>query len=194
LKKETQRTKIIAVAANLMGKKGYKATSLDEITRRVGIHKTTFFHYFNNKEELLLEVLKCGIAEVTRNLAQLVEAENIAPKEKLRQAIANHLNVSARYIDNVNVYHSEIPFLSEKNRRDYLRTRRSYADLFEKIIVQIKNSDREYFSGMDTRTVTYGILGMCNWVSKWFRKSGRLTTADIAQTFYSMIIVRGNSK
>lgn len=192
--KQTQRNKIVAVAANLMGKKGYKAVSLDEITRRVGIHKTTFFHYFKNKEELLLEVLKCGIAEVTADLVQLVEANEITPIEKLKIAITNHLRISSRYIDNVNVYHTEIPFLSSKNRRDYLLTRKSYADLFEKILIQITDDDSQHFQKMDTRIVTYGILGMCNWVSKWFKTSGRLTIDDIAITFFNMIMPGDNSK
>jgi hypothetical protein len=89
----------------------------------------------------------------------------------------------------VNVYHSEIRFLSPSNRGKYIQARKYYASCFEKIVDQIKEGDSGYFRGLDTRIVTFGILGMCNWVVKWFKGSGPLGTKDVADIFYKMIIV-----
>ena len=187
-KKVNQREKIIAIASRLMSEKGYKGASLQEIADLVGIHKSTFFHYFKNKEELLLAVLRIAIEDVTRNLLLILEDEKLLPEEKLRQAIVNHLDLLAKYKDNVNVYHSEIRFLSEKNRRKYLETRKYYASCFEKIIDEIKETDSGYFRGLDTKIVTFGILGMCNWLVKWFKESGPFNTRDIADIFCKMIM------
>jgi AcrR family transcriptional regulator len=71
MEKESQpsrREEIIRVATRLISQKGYKAASLQEIVNRVPIHKSTLFHYFRNKEEILLVALARGIEEVTRNL------------------------------------------------------------------------------------------------------------------------------
>ena len=187
-KKVNQREKIIAIASRLMSEKGYKGASLQEIADLVGIHKSTFFHYFKNKEELLLAVLRIAIEDVTRNLLLILEDEKLLPEEKLRQAIVNHLDLLAKYKDNVNVYHSEIRFLSEKNRWKYLETRKYYASCFEKIIDEIKETDSGYFRGLDTKIVTFGILGMCNWLVKWFKESGPFNTRDIADIFCKMIM------
>ena len=188
-----QRERIIKVAGRLMSQKGYKGASLQEISNLVGIHKTTIFHYFKNKEELLLSVLKIGIADVTRQLELIIEDDKLSPEEKLRQAIFIHLDSMVKHLDNVNVYHSEIRFLSKKNRRKYLDTRKYYASRFEQIIREIKESDDRYFNGLDTKIVNFGILGMCNWVVKWFKKSGPFHIKEIADIFYKMIIRRGNS-
>lgn len=183
-----QRERIITVASRLMSQKGYKGASLQEIADLVGIHKSTFFHYFKNKEELLQTVLKLSIEEVTKNLNFILKDDNLSPVEKLKQAIANHLELLAEYKDNVNVYHSEIRFLSEKNKQKYIETRKYYASCFEKIIDEIKESDTGYFRRMDTKIVTFGILGMCNWTAKWFKGSGPLSTSDIADIFCKMIM------
>lgn len=188
-----QRKRIITVASRLMSQKGYKGASLQEISDLVGIHKTTIFHYFKNKEELLLAVLRIGIEDVTRKLELILENEKLSPEEKLRQAIFSHLDSLVKHIYNVNVYHSEIRFLSGKNKRKYLETRKYYASRFEQIINEIKESDDRYFKGLDTKIVNFGILGMCNWVAKWYKESGPCSTRDIADVFYRMIIQGGNA-
>ena len=188
-----QRERIITVASRLMSQKGYKGASLQEISNLVGIHKTTIFHYFTNKEELLLAVLRIGIEDVTKKLELILEDEKLSPQEKLREAIFAHLDSMVKHIHNVNVYHSEIRFLSTKNRRKYLDTRKYYASRFEQIINKIKESDDRYFKGLDTKIVNFGILGMCNWVAKWFKESGPFNVKEIADIFYEMIMHGGDS-
>lgn len=186
-----QKKKIIRIATRLMSEKGYKGTSLQEIADRVGIHKSTLFHYFKNKEELLLAVLRVAIQEVTTNLQKIFEDESLSPEEKLGHAIYNHLDLLVKYIDNVTVYHNEIRFLSRGHKLQYLDSRRDYASYFEQIIDRIKAGGPGYFKGLDTKIVVYGILGMCNWVVKWYRKSGPYRTNDIAEIFVRMLIPKG---
>lgn len=186
-----QREKIITIASHLMSQKGYKGASLQEIADLVGIHKSTLFHYFKNKEELLLAVLRIAIEDVTRSLTLILEDKNLSPEEKLRQAIVSHLDSLAKHIDNVNVYHSEIRFLSAKNKRKYLETRKYYALCFEKIIDEIKASDSGYFRALDTKIVTYAILGMCNWMAKWFKERGPIKIDSIADIFFKIIMPEG---
>ena len=188
-----QRERIIKVASRLMSQKGYKGASLQEISDLVGIHKTTIFHYFKNKEELLLSVLRIAIVDVTGQLELIIEDEKLSPEEKLRKAIFIHLDSMVKHLDNVNVYHSEIRFLSNKNRRKYIETRKYYASCFEQIINEMKESDKRYFNGLDAKIVNFAILGMLNWVAKWFKKSGPFSIEDIADIFYKMIILRGDS-
>ena len=182
-----QQEKIVKVASRLMSERGYKGTSIQEIANRVGIHKSTFFHYFKNKEELLLFILKVAIREVTENLVFILKSEEIPPEEKLRRAITNHLALISKYIDNVSVYHSEIRFLSEETKRKYLETRKYYSSCFEQIIDEVKEGEQGYFKGLDTKIVTFGILGMCNWVVKWFKASGSYSITEIADIFYWML-------
>ena len=189
-----QYEKIVEIASHLMSEKGYKGASLQEIADRVGIHKSTLFHYFKNKEQLLLAILRIAIEDVTKNLNLILADDSLSPGDKLRHAIANHLELLIKYKDNVNVYHSEIRFLSPKKRKEYLETRKHYAACFEQIVNEIKGGDSGLFKGLDSKIVTFGILGMSNWTIKWLSGSGRLSPEKVADIFYKMISQRGNSQ
>ena len=182
-----QRERILTATTQLMSEKGFKGTSLQEVADRVGIHKSTLFHYFKNKEELLLTILEIGISQATIDLESIFASKGLSPKKKLEKAICSHIESLAKYKDNVNIYHTEIRFLSKRNQLKYLGIRKRYASLFERLIAQVKRGDHKVFKGMDTRIVAFGVLGMCNWVVKWLRVDGPLSPEDIGKTFYRMI-------
>ena len=183
--RENKFEKILAAAAHLISKKGYSGTSFQEIANDVGIHKSTLFHYFKNKEDVLLRILERSIEEVCRNLEQITANDALGPLEKLEKAIHNHLALLLEYFDNVNVYLNEFRSLSEKNQALYLQKRKKYEQDFQKIVLEMKKLG--YFEGLDTKIVTFGILGMLNWTAKWHRKDGALSIEDIARVFYGMI-------
>ena len=170
-----------------MSTRGYKGTTLQEIADRVGIHKSTIFHYFSSKEQLLLEILKISVEEVTAQLNKILGDRQLVPEKKLREAMRNHLRMLTGHMDNVNVYLSEMHFLSSPSKQKYLETRKHYEECFIGLVKEMKKSDRKYFAGQDPKVVAYGILGMCNWVVKWYKKEGRYRPDQIADIFYGMI-------
>ena len=53
-----RRTQILDAAARLMGERGYRQTSVDDVIRAAGLAgKAHFYHYFKSKQELGYEVL-----------------------------------------------------------------------------------------------------------------------------------------
>jgi len=176
---------ILSEAAHLMGRKGYSGTSFQEIADKVGIHKSTLFHYFRNKEEMLLLILERSIKDVYTNLEQIIASAELRPEEKLEQAIKNHLTLLVEYFDNVNVYLNGFGNLSKENQAIYLTKRKKYERDFNKIVTEMKALG--YFDGLDVKIVTFGILGMLNWSAKWFRNEGALGIDAVADVFYRMI-------
>jgi len=183
--KSRKHRKILSVAASLISKKGFKGTSLQEIADKVGLHKSTLFHYFKNKEELLLEILTKAIDEVSLNLKRIIAEKEIAPEEKLKKAIGSHLILLSEHFDNVNVYLNDFRSLSKKNQAVYLDKRKEYQKDFEKIIVEMKR--KGHFKGLDSTIVTFGLLGMLNWVIKWYHPEGSLSPTEIGDVFYRMV-------
>jgi len=49
--------KILNAAIELMGKHGYHGTSVQMIADKIGVTKSTVFHYFKNKEGILFAIL-----------------------------------------------------------------------------------------------------------------------------------------
>ena len=185
---KAQYAKIVALGGHQMSKTGYKATSLEDIARAVGIHKSTFFHYFKSKEELLAEIVKPGIEEVQKNLIEILNNNELFPRQKLRNAILNHLYMLMKYKDNVTVYRDEAGFLPPVEREKNLKVRKDYIHLFQKIITEVVDSDPKRFKGIDVKILNYGVLGMCNFFLRWYRKSGRYSSDCVAEMFCRIIL------
>ena len=184
--KKNKYEKILSLAPKLIAREGYEGTSFQEIANEVGLHKSTLFYYFKNKEELLLKILQKPIDEVNLNLRKIINNKKLKPEEKLRMAIHNHLKLLTEYIDNVNIYLNETRSLSRKNQLIYLEKRKKYAKDFMEIVKEMKGCG--YFNGLNTKIVTFGLLGMLNWTVKWYKEDGHLTVDTITNIFSEMIL------
>jgi|SRR5712692_9033360 len=62
------RARIVAVAADLIGDRGVRATGLDDIITSAGVSKSQLYHYFASKDDLVFAV-------VTRQTERVLEAQ-----------------------------------------------------------------------------------------------------------------------
>jgi TetR/AcrR family transcriptional repressor of nem operon len=60
----SSRERILTQAALLVGEKGVKGTSLDDIRAAAAVSKSQLYHYFANKEDLVLAVIERQTSEV----------------------------------------------------------------------------------------------------------------------------------
>src|SRR5204863_5605298 len=69
---ETKRDAVLQTAAQLFLEKSYGRTSLNDVAERLSITKPALYHYFRNKEEILLECYRLGtglIGEILNDIA-----------------------------------------------------------------------------------------------------------------------------
>lgn len=84
VKKNTTLENIVNVAQGLFLRRGFSATSVDEICRNARITKGGFFHYFKTKECLAKEVLKRFCSDSHQDMRQAGCCENISdPLERV---------------------------------------------------------------------------------------------------------------
>lgn len=74
MKKQVKREEIISAAQKLIIQKGYRKTSVEDITKEAGIAKGSFYTYFKSKDSLMesifsekIEVLSKGLADVLKD-------------------------------------------------------------------------------------------------------------------------------
>jgi len=93
--KSTKR-RIFETAIELFARKGYEATSIDEITAVVGVAKGTLYYHFKSKDDIFrylteqgMDLLKKSIYVKTRHVKGAIE--------KLRRIIEIQIKVIMRY-------------------------------------------------------------------------------------------------
>ena len=76
---ETRR-KLVTAGLELIKEKGFDAINVEDITKKAGVAKGTFYTYFKRKEDIVLEISRVPFGEIAEELQKM---EGLAITEKL---------------------------------------------------------------------------------------------------------------
>ncbi len=71
---ETKR-KLISAGLELIKEKGFDAINVEDITKKAGVAKGTFYVYFKRKEDIVMEISRTPFGEIAEELEQMENAE-----------------------------------------------------------------------------------------------------------------------
>ena len=86
--KERRRQQIIVAAKRVFTKKGLSKTTMEDIAKESELSPGTLYLYFKNKEELYASLSLRILQFLSIRVAQVIEAENTSPPDKLDKLIA----------------------------------------------------------------------------------------------------------
>ncbi len=188
---QARQDQVRAAALRLFREKGYHATSMRDIAEAVGINKGSLYSYIKSKEDLLIPVFEQAQGVLTTQIEQIASDTSLTPTLKLRRAIHAHVVAVADNLEVLTVYLSEWRQLASDSLATNRGQRERYAQLFHQILRDGIAAGE--FREMDTRIVMLGMIGMCNYLFRWYRPDGRLTPDQIADELIDMLM-RGVSR
>lgn len=94
-KAEQTRSFIIETAAHLFNKKGFSATSINDIMQATGLAKGGIYGHFDGKEEIAIEAFEYASSYILSELSSLIKAEPDA-RGKLTAIINYYYNYTDR--------------------------------------------------------------------------------------------------
>jgi AcrR family transcriptional regulator len=77
------RERILTTATTLFYQKGIRNVGVDEIVAKSNVAKTTLYHHFASKDELITEVMRRRSEQWQQWLSQALEQHHGSPKERL---------------------------------------------------------------------------------------------------------------
>ncbi len=112
---DERMNEFIDVGIELMLKKGYEKTTVQEIIDAVGVSKGAFYHYFASKEALLDAGAERMAAAVIASVKQGIEGKDLPADAKLREFLAASWQWKSENLEYVQVF---VPILfREENAR-----------------------------------------------------------------------------
>ena len=75
------KKKLISTALELIKENGFDSINVEDITKRAGVAKGTFYTYFKRKEDIVMEISRTPFGEIAEELAAM---ENAKLFEKLQ--------------------------------------------------------------------------------------------------------------
>ena len=131
-----RKSEILDMARSMFISIGYEDTSINDLIKKLGIAKGTFYHYFKSKEDLLDQVINEVNAEIVNNISEIASLDR-SPDEKLFMAISA-LNVENHKMITDHMHKPENALLHQKTLNSILKDVTPY---FEKIIEEGNRSN-----------------------------------------------------
>jgi AcrR family transcriptional regulator len=178
------RDQILGTAADLFRERGYRATTLEDIAARLRMSKASLYRYFRAKEEMLAAISRSTIETFSRELA-LVLASDMAPEDKLRRVVQDHVRFVIAHRSFLTVFFSEEANLPPRLARALAAQKDRYDKGVESIVRE--GARRGVFRDVPPRLVVFGLLGMLNWLYKWYDPRGRWGADEISTAFLSLL-------
>ena len=167
---DDQREKILAAAAHLFARRGYPATSMNQVAEACGLSKATLYHYYRDKYSLLVSIADDHVSRL-QVLVQDVNGETLNPELKLRELIRRIVEEYADAQDAHRVLTEDVKFLEPADRERVLDKEREVVAGFAQAVGGLRP---ELSQALLAKPLTMLLFGMINWMFTWMKPEGDL--------------------
>jgi AcrR family transcriptional regulator len=170
---------MVAAATDLFGRKGWPATTTDEIAARAGVTKRTLYKYFPSKQALLYEVGQSFVEANRTRVAELSAVEG-SPTERMRAFVLGYVQVALSSQARFAVFLEEVKHLDDEQWTYFLDRGAEWITLVRRIVEDGKASG-DFDPALDTSVATFTILSMVRGMVHWVRPKGAMSKAQLAE-------------
>ncbi len=176
---DAKRLELIDIAAGLYARRGYHATSIDDLVGATGLQRGGLYHYIDGKQDLLVAIHERFI-EPLLVASRAICAESLPPEAAVRRLARALMDAIATYHDHVTVFLNDWSAIDEgPGWRRIQDARREFETIVESVLAE---GDRQrVFSIAETRLATMAFLGMINYSYQWYDPAGPLSPDELAE-------------
>jgi AcrR family transcriptional regulator len=174
------RAEILTAAAELFRARGYRASTLEELARRLGISKKTLYGHFRSKEDLLAAIFHRTMSLVEDGLTS-IQSQRLPAAEQLREVIRHQVRTVVAEQAFLTVFFAEEASLPARLRRAIVRRKASYDHAVQAIVRRCGPL------AVHPRLVVFALLGMSNWTHRWYDPRREWDADVIADAFIALI-------
>jgi len=167
------RRKIIDTASILYAKKGFTATSIEEISEMAGVSLPVTYHYVKKKSEIMRMIMEDVLSTFQESLNREIEWID-DPEEKLAIATILYFRIVDQQREKVLLIYQKSSSLDKTSKSRVMQLEVAVSEIFIKIIRE--GIQKERFNKIDEDLMAYNILMMAyTWALKGWHLKNRLT-------------------
>ena len=180
-----KREAVILAAARAFRERGYHRTSLDDLAASLKVTKPTLYLYVQNKEAILFECFRAGVAQIQ---ASLDACEGIAgpARERLFGFIRGY---AAAIVGDFGwcMLRAEDQHLGAAMSRR-IKLLKAGIDKRMRALIEAGVADGS-IRDCDPRMTAFALAGALNWMGHWYREDASLGPQQIADRFIDVFNV-----
>ncbi len=184
-KPATRLEEVLQSAANIFFAKGFHATSIEDVARDVGMLKGSLYYYIKSKDDLLFRLLLAGIEDGDAFIARQIDLEG-DPVKQLERAIRAQIDYIIQNRVPFGLFLHEFDSLSGKKQHKLISVMSRYNSRFVDLVRRGQEQGR--IIGGEPWIIVNGILGMCNWLYRWYDTDEISDPEQVKQIFLRMLL------
>lgn len=167
------RRKIIDTASTLYARRGFSATSIEEISERAGVSLPVTYHYVKSKSEIMRLIMEDVLNTFEQRLSGQIRGMD-DPEEKLAIAAILYFRVVDEHREKALLIYQKSSALDKPSRYKVMELEVLISEVFAGIISE--GIERGVFRNVDVDLFSYNIIIMAHmWVLKRWHFKDRLS-------------------
>jgi AcrR family transcriptional regulator len=184
-----RRRELVDAAAVLFAERGYRETSIADLSAATGLAAGGIYHYIGSKERLLVAICD-ELLDPLLSRAQEIVAADDTPARQLRELLRAWLAHIEAHLPHMLVFAQERHLIErEPQWRAVRRQRKRFEEILDDVLARGEASGSMVFE--DRGLTLLALLGMVNYAPQWLRPRGRLSTEQIADGYCEMVLRAG---
>jgi AcrR family transcriptional regulator len=167
------RRKIIDAASALYARKGFTATSIQEISEKAGVSLPVTYHYVKKKSEIMLMIMEDVLSIFQHSLTKQIKGID-DPLEKLGIAVVLYFRVVDKQKEKALLIYQKSNSLEKASKSRVMQLEVDVSNIFGEIIKE--GIEQGVFKQVDVDLMAYNIIMMAHmWILKGWHFRKRLT-------------------
>ena len=168
---------LLRAAAERFAERGFKATSMRDIAKVVGMLPGSIYYHFPSKDDLLLAIYEAGVEQITETFQGAVAALE-DPWARLEAGMAAHISAITEENSYTPVIFKVEPGDVPKYRDELIALRDRFEAQFKALVDELPLAP-----DVDRHLLRLMILGAGNHAQLWFSAGGDYSAEEIGVQF-----------
>jgi AcrR family transcriptional regulator len=179
-KGETTRKRIFDAAARLFAVRGYGRTSIRDLAQALGLQKSSLYHHFESKEDLLYQLVGEFMDEALVYIEDLGR-QAIAPLEKLSAFLKYYTEFYAAEPYRLTILVNELDCLDPQRRKEVVAKERRYVRAIKAVLDELQEAG--LMRDIPPAVAVFAFFGMVHYTPKWYRTKGQVRPEELGRLF-----------
>jgi TetR/AcrR family transcriptional regulator, cholesterol catabolism regulator len=176
---------ILDVSSELFRQKGYAGTSMNDISKAVGLLKGSLYYYIRSKEDLLFEILK-GLHDDGEEIVASVKFGSDDPMGQLQLYLMKAIVFAGRNAKRISIFLRDFEHVPAGRRGAIISEREMYVVTATRLIEEgVKR--RIIAPSLEPRMAATLIMGAASSTHEWLRPDGKQPIEEIAASIAHML-------
>jgi AcrR family transcriptional regulator len=182
---QTKRDRVLEAASRLFYRKGYSATTIEEISSALGMAKPYVYQYFDSKLALLEEICEVGTREVFQIVKTCVAVDG-TPADRLRRLVEEFTAAALERQRYVTIYFRESMQLPRPTATRIKQARIAIDEMLTALIREGVGCGE--FQAKDPHLSALTMAGMMSYTFAWYRAGSRYRKEDVCRYMAEQVL------